>query len=90
MKGCDICLSLKAVKYKPYGNLQFLPVPTHRWKNFSIDFVIGLSISTDWEGDSYDSILVIINWLIRIVHYEPVKVIIDAPELVEVISDMVV
>lgn len=27
--GSDMCLALKAVPYKPYGDLQFLPVPTH-------------------------------------------------------------
>ncbi len=42
--GCDICLALKAVKYKPYGDLQSLPVPTYWWKDLSIDFVTGLLI----------------------------------------------
>ena len=30
VKGCDVCLALKAVRHKPYDNLQALPVPTHR------------------------------------------------------------
>ncbi len=30
VKGCDICLALKVVCYKPYGDLQLLLVPTHR------------------------------------------------------------
>ena len=42
---------------------------------------MGLPISTDWKGDSYNSILVIIDWLTKIVHYEPVKVTINAPQL---------
>lgn len=29
IKGCDVCLALKSVKHKPYGNLQSLPVPMH-------------------------------------------------------------
>ena len=29
VKGCDICLALKAVKHKLYGDLQSLPIPTH-------------------------------------------------------------
>ena len=29
VRGCDICLTSKAVRYKPYRNLQQLPVPTH-------------------------------------------------------------
>ena len=29
VKGCDVCLGSKAVKHKPYGDLQSLLVPTH-------------------------------------------------------------
>ena len=90
VKGCNVCLALKAVRHKPYGDLQSLPVPTHRWKDLSMDFVTGLPISTDWKGDSYDSILVIVDRLTKMVHYEPVKVTINAPGLAEVIIDVVV
>ncbi len=55
-----------------------------------MDFVTGLPISADWKGDSYDSILVIIDWLIKMVHYVPVKVTIDVLGLAEVIFDVVV
>ena len=41
-------------------------------------------------GDSYDSILVIVDWLTKMVHYEPVKVTIDASGLAKVILDVVV
>ena len=53
-------------------DLQFLPIPTLRWKDLSMDFVIGLPISTDWKGTSYDSILVIVDRLTKMVHYKPV------------------
>ena len=49
-----------------------------------------LYTSTDWKGDSYDSILVIVDRLTKMVHYEPVKITIDAPSLAEVIIDVVV
>ena len=29
VKGCDVCLALKTVRYKPYGDLQSMPVPIH-------------------------------------------------------------
>ena len=52
--------------------------------------MIGLPISNNWKGDNYDSILVIVDWLIKMVHYKPVKITIDAPRLAEVIIDVVV
>ena len=55
-----------------------------------MNFVTGLPISIDWKGDNYDSILVIVDWLTKMVYYELVKVTINAPGLVEVILDMVV
>ena len=55
-----------------------------------MDFVTRLPLSSDWKGDSYNSILVIVNRLTKMVHYEPVKVTIDAPGLAEVIIDVVV
>ena len=90
VKRCDVCLASKAVRHKPYGDLQSLPVPTHRWKDLSMDFVTGLPLSADWKGDSYDSILVIVDRLTKMVHYEPVKVTIDTPGLAKMIIDVVV
>ena len=65
-------------------------MPTHLWKDLSIDFVTGIPISTNWKEDSYNSILVIVNRLIKMVHYKPVKITINALGLVEVIIDVVV
>ena len=90
VKGCDVCLASKAVRHKPYSDLQSLPIPTHWWKDLSMDFVTGLLISADWKGDSYNLILVIVDRLTKMVHYEPVKVTIDAPGLAEVILNVVV
>ena len=54
-----------------------------------MDFVTGLPLFTDWKGNSYDSILVIVDRLTKMVHYEPVKITINAPGLAEVIIDVV-
>ena len=90
IKGCDVCLASKAIWHKPYGNLQTLPVPTHRWKDLSIDFMTALPISTEWKSGSYDSILVIVDGLTKMLHYEPVKITIDATSLAKVIIDVLV
>ena len=50
----------------------------------------GLPLFADWKGDNYDLILVIVDYLTKMVHYEPVKIIIDVPRLAEVIIDVVV
>ena len=55
-----------------------------------MDFVTGLPLSADWKSNNYDSILVIVDRLTKMVHYKPIKVIIDAPGLAKVIIDVVV
>ena len=51
---------------------------------------MGLPQSTDWRGNGYDSILVIVDWLTKMVYYEPVQTTITAPALAEVILNIVV
>ena len=55
-----------------------------------MDFVTGLSISTNWKGDSYNSILVVVDRLTKMVHYKPVKITINALGLTEIIINVVV
>ncbi len=55
-----------------------------------MDFVTGLPVSTNWKGETYDSILVIVNRLMKMIYYELVKVTIDASALAEVIIEVVV
>ena len=50
----------------------------------------GLLVSTDWKGKSYDSILVIIDRPIKMVHYELVNIMIDTLGLAKVIINVVV
>ena len=86
----DVCLASKAIKHKLYGDLRSLPIPTHQWKDLSMDFVTGLLLPADWKGDNYDSILVIVDRLTKMVNYKLVKVTNNAPGLAEVIIDMIV
>ncbi len=55
-----------------------------------MDFVTGLAVSTNWRSETYNSILVIVNRLTKIVHYKPVKVTIDISALAEIIIETVV
>ncbi len=63
--GCIVCLASKSVRHKLYGDLQSLLVSIHWWKDLSMDFVIRLPVSTNWKGETYDSILVIIDKLTK-------------------------
>lgn len=55
-----------------------------------MDFMTGLFLSVDWKNDSYDSILIIIDCLTKIVYYELVKVIINTQKLAKAIINVVV
>ena len=88
VKGCDVCLGSKAVRHKPYG--QGSPCLYRLIDGRTCWWILSRAISTDWKGDSYDSILVIVDRLTKMVYYEPVKVTIDAPGLAKVILDAVV
>ena len=50
-----------------------------------MDFMTGLPLFVDRKGDNYDSILIIVNRLIKMMHYKLVKVTINALRLAEVI-----
>lgn len=55
-----------------------------------MNFVTGLFISTNRKRDNYNSIFVIINWLTKIVYYQPVNVTINVPGQAKVDIDIVV
>lgn len=48
-----------------------------------MDIMIGLPISINWKREAYNSILVIVDQLIKMVNYELVKIIIDTVKLAE-------
>lgn len=90
MKSCDICVASKVLKHKPYNNFQSISIPTHYCKHVVIDFITGLLVFIDWRNKTHNSILIMVDQLTKIVHYEPIKVTIDASGLVNVIFDVVV
>ena len=54
-----------------------------------MDFVTSLSILTDWNRNSYDTIFIIVNWLRKMFHFELIKIMINAPSFVEIIINIV-
>jgi hypothetical protein len=67
---CDTCRHAKAIHMKTAGPLQSLPIPTWKWEDIiSMDFIVGLPRTSK----GFDSIWVIIDRLIKIAHFLPVK-----------------
>jgi hypothetical protein len=66
---CDTYRRVKAIHMKTAGPLQSLPIPTWKWEDISMDFIVGLPRTTK----GFDSIWVIIGRLTKIAHFLPVK-----------------
>lgn len=90
IKGYDVYWALKAVWHKPYWNLQSLPMPIYSWKNRFINFVTGFSLSVNQNRNSYNWILVIVDYLTIMVHYKLYKTTINITGLAKVIITIVV
>jgi hypothetical protein len=73
---CDTCRRVKAIHMKTVGTLQCLPIPTWKWEDISMDFIVGLPSTTK----GFDSIWDIIDRLTKIAHFLPVKI--DHPVVV--------
>ncbi len=76
--------------YQKQSGTNYTVIFNYCLSEFIIDFIMGLSISTNWKGKSYDFILMIINYLTKMVHYKPIIVTINAPGLAKVIIDIIV
>jgi len=66
---CDVCRRVKASHLKPAGMLQHLDIPSWKWEDISMDFIVGLPPTSK----GYDSIWVIVDRLTKSAHFLPVK-----------------
>jgi hypothetical protein len=67
---CDTCRRVKAIHMKIAGPLQPLPIPTWKWEDISMDFIVGLPRT----AKGFNFIWVIIDRLTKIAHFLLVKV----------------
>lgn len=85
-----MCLALKTVlrRYLIVVRCNLLVKKlVHRFCHTSINII---SISLNEKCESYDSILMIVNLLTKIVYYKSVKIMINAPKQAKIIIDIVV
>ena len=60
VQNCHTCTRTKAPRHAKYGVLRPLPVPQHRWKDITMDFVVGLPLV-----NGYDSVCVSVDRLTK-------------------------
>jgi hypothetical protein len=74
---------VKAEHKRPAGLLQLLEIPTWKWDDINMDFIVGLSCTQ--KGN--DSIWVIVNRLTNVAHFLPVKANYSVSRLAELYVD---
>ena len=62
---CDTCQRVKDSHSKVAGTLQPLPIPSWKWEDISMDFIVGLRNTSQ----HHDSIWVIVDRLTKTVHF---------------------
>lgn len=90
VKGFDIYWAKKVVGHKLYGNLLSLSIQTYWSKVLSLNYITGLPISTNWKGEIYDLILVIISQILKLLPYELFNVNFNVISCAKIIIKVVV
>jgi hypothetical protein len=83
---CDICQRIKASHLKVAGTLQPLPIPSWKWEDICMDFVVGLPNTSR----HHDSIWVIMDRLSKTAHFLPVHTTHKAEKYAEIYIDQIV
>jgi hypothetical protein len=83
---CDTCKRIKASHLKSAGALQPLSIPSWKWDDISMDFIVGLPNTSR----HYDSIWVIMDRLTKVAHFLPVHTTDKAQKYAELYIDRIV
>ena len=86
IRQCTTCGQNKLTGHKPYGEQQQIEAPQQAWQEITMDFIVKLPLSKDTITDiKYDSILVVVDRLMKYVHFIPWKEKGNAKDLAKVI-----
>jgi hypothetical protein len=83
---CDTCHRMKANHLKSAGLLQPLSIPMWKWDGISMDFIVGLPLTTRKK----DSIRVIVDRLTKTAHFIAVHTTYSVQKYVELYMDQIV
>jgi hypothetical protein len=82
----DTCQRVKASHLKISGTLQPLSIPSWKWEDISMDFIVGLPNTSQ----KHDSIWVIIDRFTKTAHFLPVHTTYSTKKYAEVYLDQIV
>jgi hypothetical protein len=85
VRRCDVCQRQKYMATSPGGLLQPLPIPNQIWEDISMDFVTGLP-----KSKGYEAIFVVVDRLLKYVHFIPLKHPYTAKSIAEIFCKEVV
>jgi hypothetical protein len=83
---CDTCQRIKAIHLKSAGALQPLSIPSWKWDDISMDFIVGLPNTSR----HHDSIWVIVDRLTKVAHFLLVQTTDKAQKYAELYIDRIV
>jgi hypothetical protein len=83
---CDTCQRIKASHLKSAGALQPLSIPSWKWDDIDMDFLVGLPNTSR----HHSSILVIVDRLTKVAHFLPVHTTDKAQKYAELYIDRIV
>jgi hypothetical protein len=66
---CGTCIKVKVDYIKPGGLLQPLSIPSWKWDGISMDFIVGMPLTSR----NFDSIWVIVDQLTKSSHFIPIN-----------------
>lgn len=75
---CSTCQRIKPVNHAPYGMLQPHATPLRPWQHISLDLITDLPCS-----QGYDSVVVYVDMLTKMMHAEPCNKTITASQLAQ-------
>ena len=83
---CLTCQQVKCEHQRRGGVSQGMSIPTWKWEQITMDFVVGLPTTVG----GYDSIWVVVDRLTKSAHFIPVRVKYTAEKLAELYISQIV
>ncbi len=85
---CDICQRVKMKRHLSYDELRSLSRLTNSWKEITMNFITDLS-SSKWKQVVYDSILVIVDYYMKMTRYLSTKKTLTVIKLAELFFEKI-